>query len=197
MKVLWTDESKFEIFGSKRRQYVRRRSNERYHPKCIVPTMKHGGGNILVWGCFSGHGIGDLKRIDGRMDKEMYHQILIRHGVPSGLRLVGQGFVYQQDNDPKHTAKLCKTYFDKNEAEGMLQNLNWPPQSPDLNPIEHLWDILDRKLDKSIVTSQDTLWEQLQAIWQNISAETLKKLVISMPERIKAAIKAKGSHTKY
>ena len=90
MKVLWTDESKFEIFGSKRRQYVRRRSNERYHPKCIVPTMKHGGGNILVWGCFSGHGIGDLKRIDGRMDKEMYHQILIRHGVPSGLRLVGQ-----------------------------------------------------------------------------------------------------------
>lgn len=57
MKVLWADESKSEIFGSKRRQYVRGRSNERYHPKCIVPTMKQCRGTILIWGCFSGHGI--------------------------------------------------------------------------------------------------------------------------------------------
>ena len=48
MKVLWTDESKFEIFGSKRRQNVRWRSNERYHSECIVPTVKHGGGTVLV-----------------------------------------------------------------------------------------------------------------------------------------------------
>ena len=89
MKVLWTDKSKFELFGSKKRQYVRRRPNERYYSKCIVPTMKHGGGNILVWGCFSGQGVGDLKKIDRKMDKKMYHQILIRHGVPSGIRLMG------------------------------------------------------------------------------------------------------------
>lgn len=108
MKVLWTDESKFEIFNSKRKQYVRRRMDEKYDPKCIVPTVKHGGGNLLVWGCFSGQSIGDIKRIDGIMDKKMYHQILIRHGVQSGLRLVSQRFVYKQDNDPKHTSKLCK-----------------------------------------------------------------------------------------
>lgn len=197
MKVLWTDESKFELFGSKRRQYVRRRSNERYHSKCIVPTMKHGGGNILVWGCFSGQGVGDLKKIDGKMDKKMYHQILIRHGVPSGIRLMGQGFVYQQDNDPKHTSNLCKNYLTKKEEEGRLRNMNWPPQSPDLNPIEHLWDILDKKIDKSNVTSQDTLWEQIQAAWQGIPLDTLKKLVMSMPDRMKAVIKAKGYHTKY
>ena len=54
----------------------------------------------------------------------MYHQILIRHGVPSGLRLVGQGFVHQQDNDTKHTSKLCQNYLDKKEAEGMLRKLD-------------------------------------------------------------------------
>ena len=75
--------------------------------------------------------------------------------------------------------------------------MNWPPQSPDLNPIEHLWDILDKKIDKSNVTSQDTLWEQIQAAWQEISLDTLKKLVMSMPDRMKAVIKAKGYHTKY
>ena len=63
---------------------------------CIVPTVKHGRGNVLVWGCFSGQGIRDLKRIKGKMNQKMYHQILIHHGVPLGLRLVGQGFVYQQ-----------------------------------------------------------------------------------------------------
>ena len=75
--------------------------------------------------------------------------------------------------------------------------MNWPPQSPDLNPIEHLWDILDKKIDKCNVTSQNTLWEQIQAAWQEISLDTLKKLVMSMPDRMKAVIKAKGYHTKY
>ena len=127
----------------------------------------------------------------------MNHQILICHGVPSRLHLLGQGFVYQQKNDPKHTSKLCKNYLDKKEAERKLQKLDWPPQSPDLNPIEHLWDILDQNLSKSSTSSQHMLWEQLQAAWQNISEEISKKLVILMPERITVVIKAKGSHTKY
>ena len=53
--------------------------------------------------------------------------------------------------------------------------MNWPPHSPDLNPIEHLWDILDKKIDKCNVTSQDTLWEQIQAAWQEISLDTFEE----------------------
>ena len=91
--------------------------------------MKHGGGYVLVWDCFSGQGIGDLKRIKGKMDQKMYRQTFIRHGVPSGLHLVGRGFVYQQENDLKHTSKLCKNYLDK-KVDGKLQKLDWPPAKP-------------------------------------------------------------------
>ena len=73
MNILWTEKSKLKIFSSKKRQYIKHRSNERYHSKRIVLTTKHGGGNILVWGCFSGLRIGDLKTIDGKMDKKVYH----------------------------------------------------------------------------------------------------------------------------
>ena len=60
-QVLYTDESKFEIFGTKRCQYVRRRIGEAYQPECI----KHGGGSLQVWGCLSSSGVGDLIKIEG------------------------------------------------------------------------------------------------------------------------------------
>ena len=74
--VLWTDESKFELFGSHRRQYVRRKVNERFKPDYIVSTLKLGGGSGIVWVCFSHAGVGQLKKIEGIMKKEQYHSIL-------------------------------------------------------------------------------------------------------------------------
>jgi transposase len=102
--VLWTDESKFQLFGSNRRQYVRRKPNERYIPQCVLPTVKHGGGSVMVWGCFSYGGVGELVKVEGIMRKEQYHNILQRHAIPSGTELIGPNFIFQQDNDPKHTS---------------------------------------------------------------------------------------------
>lgn len=118
-KVLWSDESKFDLFGTKRRIYVRRQPGERFRNECLVPTVKHGGGSILVWGCFAGGKVGNLKRIDGIMKKEDYHQILQRHAIPSGNTLVGQGFWFQEDNDPKHSSNLCRNYLNVKEKQGM------------------------------------------------------------------------------
>lgn len=191
-QVLFSDESKFEIFGSNRRQYVRRKVGERMISACIQPTVKHGGGSIMVWGCFGGNAVGDLVKIDGIMDSKVYHNILVRHVIPSGIRLIGQEFTFQQDNDPKHTSKLCKNYAAKKEEEKVLKNMIWPPQSPDCNPIELLWDHLDRCIRDVQITSKTHLWEVLQQKWNAIGAETLDNLIKRMPRICKAVIKAKG-----
>lgn len=191
-KVLWTDESKFEIFGSKRRIYVRRSAEEKMMPACVVPTVKHGGGSVMVWGCFSSYGTGELVRINGIMKKEQYKQILQRNAIPSGFRLIGNGFVLQQDNDPKHSSKLCKKYLERKEAEGVLKNMVWPPQSPDLNPIELLWEELDRTVRHRCPSSQEDMWNALQESWSSISMETIQKLIARMPRLVKKVIKCKG-----
>ena len=109
--MLWTDESKFEIFGSKRRMYCRRKSDEQHAPQCVKPTVKFGGGSVMLWGCFCYASVGTLVKIEGKMRKEDYHRILQRSAIPSGIDLIGEGFVFQQDNVPKHTSKLCTNYL--------------------------------------------------------------------------------------
>ncbi len=155
-KVLFTNESKFEIHGNNRRVYVRRRRGERLSNQCLKSTVKHGGGNINVWGCFSFNGVGNLYRIKGNLEKKQYHSILQRHAIPSGKRLCGRGFTLVQDNDPKHTSNLCKKYLKNKENQGGLKLMAFPPQSPDVSPIEHLWDELKREKVKHEVTSQDS-----------------------------------------
>lgn len=193
-KVLFTDESKFEIFGNKRRRFVRRLPGERMKPQCIAPTVKHGGSSVMVWGCFGSNKIGDLVKVEGTMKKEDYHSILQKHAKISGLHLIGKGFVLQQDNDPKHTSKLCKNYLQSLEKKNILQNMEWPAQSPDCNPIELLWDELDRRVRKQLITSKVHLWEILQQEWKHIPIESLRKLIHRMPRVCKAVIKAKGGY---
>lgn len=192
--VLWSDESKFELFGSKRQQHVRRMKGERFKKQCIVSTVKHGGGSVMVWGCFGYDGVGELVKIEGTMRKEQYHQILQRSAIPSGIGLIGYGFTYQHDNDPKHTAKLCKNYLQSKEDEGVLEVMEWPPQSPDINPIELLWDELDRQAKLLHSTSEKLLFDNLKIAWDNLGVETLRKLVNRMPRICEAIIKAGGGH---
>ena len=90
-KVLWTDESKFQLCGTNRHQYVRCRPGKGYEA-CLVPTVKHGGGSLMVWGSFGNNQVGDLVRVHGILEKNQYHRILWRNAIPSSKRLIGQGF---------------------------------------------------------------------------------------------------------
>lgn len=193
-KVLFTDESKFDLFSSKRRVFVRRLPGERMNQGCVVPTVKHGGGSVLVWGSFARSGVGDLIRIEGILKKEGYLDILKQNAVPNGLQLIGKGFTFQQDNDPKHSAKLCRGYVQDLDENGTLSNMVWPAQSPDLNPIELLWDELDRNTRQMRPQNHKHLWECLQTAWKQITSDTLKKLIERMPRICKAVIKANGGY---
>lgn len=191
--VLWSDESKFMLFGSDGRTYVRRPVGKRYDFKYQVPTVKHGGGNIMVWGCFFRSGVGPIIEINGKMDRFMYRDILENTMLPFAEEEMPLRWVFQQDNDPKHTSKLIKEWF----LEKNIALVEWPSQSPDLNPIEHLWEILDRQIRVKKIKNKIELMETIRSEWNKIPLDTLQKLVDSMPKRCQAVLDANGYATKY
>lgn len=191
--VLWSDESKYNIFSSDGIRYVRRPKNKRHNVQYQVPTVKHGGGNVMVWGCFSRDGVGPLHRITGIMDGKMYVDILSKFMVPHARRRMSKKWLFQQDNDPKHTSKVAKNFFGTKK----VKVLEWPSQSADLNPIEHLWEELDRHVRRMKSTNADQLFANLEECWKKISLDTIIKLVDSMPRRCQAVIDARGYATKY
>uniref|UniRef100_A0AAY5KC01 Transposase Tc1-like domain-containing protein n=1 Tax=Esox lucius TaxID=8010 RepID=A0AAY5KC01_ESOLU len=110
-KVMWSDETKIELFGLSSTRRIWRNKKDEYNPKSIIRTMKHGGGNIILWGCFYAKGTGRLHHIEGRMDGAIYREISANNLLPTVSALkMGHGWVFQHDNDPKHTARATKEW---------------------------------------------------------------------------------------
>ena len=170
---------------------MRQRTGERLIDDCISPTVKHGGGNIIIWGSISRRGAGDLVNIGGIMDKMVYHNILVRHAVPSGRRLIGYKFVFQKCNDPKHSSNYCGNYLRRKKAAGVLTVMNWLSQSPDLNPIEQIWQLIDRKLDKSHVKIKETLLSEIKRSWETIRVDMLKNTLKLCQNVVELSLKPK------
>ncbi len=189
--ILWSDETKINVFGTDGFKTVWRRKGEEYKEKCMVPTVKHGGGSVLMWGCMSAAGVGELHLIDGIMNSQMYCSILKEKMLPS-LRALGPRALFQNDNDPKHTSKATVGFLKKNR----VKEIQWPSMSPDLNPIEHLWGILKRQVEHHLSSIQ-SLKEVILEEWKKIDLAKCRQLVHSMPRRHGAVIKNHGGHTKY
>ncbi|KAG2469087.1 TCB1 transposase, partial [Polypterus senegalus] len=186
-KILWSVEAKIELFGVNARCHVWRKPGN-------IPTVKHGGGSIMLWGCFSEAGTGRLVKIKGKMTAAMYRDILDENLLQSSLDLrLGRQFIFQQDNDPKHTAKISKEWLQDNS----LNVLEWPSQSPDFNPIEHLWRDLKIAAHRRFPSNLMELERCCKEEWAKLAKDRCAKLVTSYSKRLEAVIAAKGASTKY
>lgn len=193
-RVVFSDESRFLLFRNDGRPFVRRRPGEAYRDDCVQPTVKHGGGGVMVWGCMNESGVGELKLVTGRMCAKDYVSLL-KGALPASVRSLGldSDNIFQQDNASCHSAKYTKDWMRRNN----IDLLDWPAQSPDLNPIEHLWDALGRQIGSRAFPNNEKLWQHLQEQWQLIPRVYISKLVESMPRRVDAVIKARGGYTRY
>lgn len=191
--VLFSDESKYNLRGNDGRLFVRRPKGKRLDPKYTSKTVKFGGGNIKVWGCFSGQGMGPIHVIKDTLTGLGYRSILNDVMYPYAEENMPLIWRFQHDNDPKHTSKVVTEWLQSNE----VRVLKWPAQSPDLNPIENLWEIVDRKIRVQNYTRKDDLANAVVSEWEKIPMETIDSLIDSMPRRCEAVIKNKGYPTKY
>ncbi|CAJ0955270.1 unnamed protein product [Ranitomeya imitator] len=134
-------------------------------------------------------GPGHLVRIHGKMDSRAYLEILAKNLRSSIKDLkMGRHFIFEQDNDPKHTAKKTKAWFKRQK----IKVLQWPSQSPDLNPIENLWKELKIKVHMRHPKNLDNLEKICMEAWAKITPETCAGLIRSYKRRLLAVIANKG-----
>lgn len=201
--VLFSDETRVCLFCNDRRRRVYRRQGERFAQACIQETVEYGGGSCMFWGGMSAAGKTDLvcvsrtggARGQGSLTARRYiTEILDVHVVPFAESF-GEGFTLMHDNARAHTAAIVSDFLRRSQISVM----QWPARSPDLNPIEHLWDHLKRKV-RSRDPAPSTLQELQTAVieeWGLIPQEELLKLVRSMRDRMEAVIWARGGNTRF
>ena len=165
-----------------------------FDSKCTVLTVKHDGSSVMVWGCFIRRGIGKLCVLHRIMDRFYYRDILEQNLLPLIDHFkFGQQYHFMHDNDPKHTSGLDKDWL----KQKRIQTLPWPSFSPDLNPIENLWDELERRVKRHQPKNLQELELQLTQEWSNIELSVLEKLVDSVASRLYECVKMKGYPTRY
>ncbi len=178
--VAW---SRFLLQHSDSRVRIWRKVHESMDPSCLVSMVQAGGGGVMMQrDIFLAH----LVPLEHCLNATAYLSIIVDHVHPFMTTVYpSSDSFFQQDNAPCHKAQIISDWFLEHDNEFSL--LKWPPQSPDLNPIEHLLDVVEREI--RIMDVQPTNLQQLRysimSIWTKISEECFQHLVESMPDQFK------------
>ena len=191
-RVVWTDESTFEVGKSSRQVHVWKNAYERYSSSCIVQS---GRTSLMIWGAFAGGQKSQLvfmpkDRHSAKDFVEVVYNVELLHfmsRVPQGLLM--------EDGTPVHHSKVCEEWRQTN----LLEKLDWPANSPDLYPIENLWKILKDAVQHGPICPKilDDLKVVIEREWRLINGTKLLQLCHSMPSRLQAVIEANGGHTRW
>ena len=192
-KVLFSDESTFQVIRSSSRRVRRPQGVSRYHPLYTVKTVKHPP-SVMVWGCFSGKGgRGSLYFLPSNevmnttnYVKVLRSKMLVSYGIHQSTHFL-------HDSAPCHRSLRTMNFL----ATNHVRVIEWPGNSPDLNPIENCWLVMKEIIAKERPASLDDLKKSIRWQWCHLSKEYLKTLAESMPSRIRKVRAAKGWQTKY
>jgi transposase len=185
-KVLFTDESTFQLFANPEKLWMHRRK------KPYLRKVKHPG-KIHVWGAFSRDGFGDLVLFTGKLNGPKMVDIYKTGLVNSYKWLFDGDWTLQEDNDPKHTSKIAKKW----KEENLIDRMEWPSNSPDLNPIENLWRIMKVQVRKYRPQNLKQLKVAIMLSWRSLPKNLAQNLVDSMPNRIKKLQEVQGDSIDY
>ena len=164
---------------------MQRPANTRYSCRYTEPTMKHPG-KVMIWGCFSAAGRSSIHFVpkNETINAQRYIRILESKLLPF-LSIHGTA-TFQQDSAPCHTAKSVKSWLQKKK----IKLLDWPGNSPDLNPIENLWELLKRRVVRRVPKNMQDLTFWIKYTWcREITPDLCRKLEHSMPQRIAQVLK--------
>ena len=190
-KVAFSDESTFYVLKRKNHVKVWRTDDERLIPECVQHRNTGNGGKVGIWGAISRDGTTMARIFNDSMNGTLYCGVLETE-LKQSLKLFQRkcDYLFQHDLAPWHTSDLVKEKI----AKMKLNLLSWVAKSPDLNPIEMLWSILDKKLIRTPIFSATELTRRLQQEWDTIDKELCLNLIDSMPDRIQKCLKARGGH---
>lgn len=190
--VVFSDESRFCLGRSDSRVLVRRRPGERLLATCLRPRHTGPTPGVMVWGAISYDSRSTLVVIPRTLTANLYVSLVIQPVVLPFMNSI-QGGVFQQDNARPHTAVVTQ------HALQSVDMLPWPARSPDLSPIEHVWDIIGRQLQRhpQPALTVPALTAQVQQAWNSIPQTDIRHLYDTMHARLHACIQNSGGYTGY
>lgn len=192
--VFFSDESRFCLYGNDRRPRAWRRTGQRYEQRFIRPIAAYGGGSVMVWAAISRDSRTPLVIVRDTLNARRYIDRILRpHVLP--LTRNRRRFIFMQDNARPHTANITRRFFQRNN----ITLLRHPAMSPDLNPIEHAWDILGRRLRQNYpnLNNLPALEDALIRVWRQIPQRMIRNCISNMRERLQAVIRSRGGNTRY